>query len=100
MARKQSAPNLDPTSAPVRYMKVPPFVEVMEITETNARAVGEWSSATVSRDDTGKTVVILRKMPPPYNKGRAGDLVVKNENGEFRIANKYQFLDVYVVAPE
>ena len=100
MARKSVLANTDPTVSPVRYMKVPPFVEAYEITEDNVASVGRWAQATVTRDETGKPVLILRKLSPPYNKGRIGDFVVKSDSGDLRIANKFQFLDVYVIAPK
>lgn len=89
----------DPKDGPVRYMKIPPFVEVYEITNSNLSAVAAWADANVSTDELERPVVILRKMAPPYNKGRIGDLVVKSESGDRRIATKDTFFDLYVVAP-
>lgn len=101
MARraKLAAVNVNPAIEPVRYMKIPPFVEAYEITHSNLNAVAAWADANVSADDQERPVLILRKMPPPYNKGRVGDLVVKSESGDRRIASKDTFLDIYVVAP-
>lgn len=98
--RKKIAPLPDPTAGPVRYMKIPPFVQAYEISHTNIRDVARWADANVSSDDQGKPLVILRKMPPPYNKGYVGQVVVKDENGDRRIASRDQFFDLYVPAPE
>ena len=94
------APVIDPAIEPVRFMKIPPFVYVYEITNGNMSEVAKWADATMTRDTEDRPLIILRKMPPPYNKGYVGDLVVKSESGDRRIAKKDEFFSIYVVAPE
>lgn len=99
MPRKATAPLLNIKLKPVRYMKVPPFVEVMEVTADNLNEVAAWAGGSVNRDSANLPIIILRKQSPPYNKAWVGDLVVRDGDGNFRVAKSSAFFDQYVVAP-